>query len=209
MERCWVVIPLKAGAACKTRLADVLDAPARAALAAALAAHVVAVAAEAAGLAHVRLLGLGRDALPRDLAVLEDPGGGLNAALASARRAALRAGADRVLFLMADLPFVTADDVRMLLDTAPGVVAIAPDSAGQGTNTLSLPLPQAMDFGLHYGPASFSKHRAEAARLGLPAVSVRTPGLGFDIDEPADLARWRTETGGGTARRTDAVLSER
>lgn len=181
----WVAIPIKAPDACKTRLAPALSDAARRALVADMLRHVVE-AAEGAG--EVRLVGPSRHGLPETIGLLADPGGGLNAALAAALAQALAAGATRLVVLAADLPRLTPGDVQALAAQAPSVLAVAPDRAGSGTNALSLPLPQARGFRFQYGPDSFARHGAEAARLGLALEAIRSPTLGLDIDQPGDLA---------------------
>ncbi|WP_176592259.1 2-phospho-L-lactate guanylyltransferase [Sphingobium sp. EM0848] len=188
---CWVVIPVKAPAACKTRLMPVLDEAGRRDLVAEMLHRTVAAAAEVAGMERLRLLGPSRHALPETIGLLADPGHGLNPAVASARDAALAAGIDRLVILSADLPLIEAADIAALLEGPPDSLAIAPDLHGQGTNALSLPLPQAADFQFHYGEGSFAAHRAEAGRLGLPFSAIVRQGLGFDVDQPDDLTGWR------------------
>jgi 2-phospho-L-lactate guanylyltransferase len=80
--------------------------------------------------------------------------------------------------------------VAALLDALPaaGGVAIAPDRAGRGTNGLALRPPDAIGF--RFGAGSFAAHRADAEAAGVPLVEVHRPGLEFDLDTPADLARW-------------------
>lgn len=185
---CWIVIPVKAPDQCKSRLRSVLDDDAREGLVAAMLADVIAAARAVTGDIEVALLGPSRPRLPDDVRLLADPGQGLNAALASARDAALAAGAHRILFLSADLPHVIADEIRPLIDLPVDTVAIAPDGAEIGTNALSLPLPAAGGFSPAYGNASLTAHRRESARLGLKLVLIERPGLAFDVDQPADLA---------------------
>ena len=67
-------------------------------------------------------------------------------------------------------------------------MAIAPDRAGTGTNGLALRPPDAI--ALRFGVGSFEAHRAEAEGAGVPLAEVHRPGLAFDLDTPADLARW-------------------
>lgn len=189
----WIVIPVKAPADCKTRLSPVLDEAGRRDLVADMLHRTVEAAAGIVGMERLRLLGPSRHGLPDTIGLLGDPGGGLNPALASARDAALAAGVERLLFLSADLPLVEASDVAALLDIPAGSMAAASDLGGHGTNALSLPLPQAADFQFHYGVDSFAAHGAEAQRLGLPFLAVIRQGLGFDIDQPGDLADWRQD----------------
>lgn len=184
----WVVIPIKAPAACKTRLATALDEQERERLVAAMLHHTVAAARTVVGHAHVLLLGPSRHGLDDSTPLLADPGLGLNAALASARDMAVQAGVGRLLLLSADLPTVRAEDVAALLDVPEKTVAGAPDRAGHGTNALSLPLPRAASFGFHYGEGSFAAHRKEAFAAALPFLEMDRPGLGLDIDLPSDIA---------------------
>ncbi|MEO7248291.1 MAG: 2-phospho-L-lactate guanylyltransferase, partial [Novosphingobium sp.] len=125
---------------------------------------------------------------PETIELLPEPEGGLNAAVSSARETVAARGATRIVTLAGDLPQVTAADVGALATLLPGVIGIAPDRHGTGTNALSLPLPEALNFIYAYGPGSCVKHKAEAARLGLTLREINSPGLARDIDEPADLA---------------------
>ena len=70
----------------------------------------------------------------------------------------------------------------------PSGVAIAPDRAGHGTNGLALRPLDAIAF--RFGVESHAAHLAEAEAAGVPLVEVHRPGLAFDLDTPADLARW-------------------
>lgn len=190
---CWVVIPIKAPEACKTRLRPALGEAARRELVAAMLHHVVEVASAAPGVDAVRLIGPSRHGLPATVALLADPGEGLNPALAAALPAALAAGVDRLVVLAGDLPQLSAQDLSALVGLAPGVLGLAPDRKGEGTNALSLPLPAAAGFRFQYGVDSFAAHGAEAARLGLELRVVRSATLGLDVDEPTDLAAVPTE----------------
>jgi len=185
---CWVVIPVKAPDACKTRLAGVLTEDERRALVSSMLQAVVAAAEAARGVDQVMLLGPSRHGLPERLRLLDDPGGGLGAALASALAQASAAGVVRLVILPGDLPKLIPSDVEALASLATREIGIAPDRAEAGTNALSLPLPQAADFSFRYGEASCALHFAEAQRLRLPVRLIRTSGLGLDIDAPGDLA---------------------
>ena len=189
--RCWIVIPVKAPEACKSRLAPVLGENARQELVADMLHRTVAAAQSASGPKQILLLGPSRHGLPEGMRLLPDPGQGLNSAIASARDAAMAAKVDRLLFLSADMPLIMAEDVAVMLKVPPSTVALAPDRLGEGTNALSLPLPEAARFQFHYGERSFAAHRAEAARLNLPFLPIERPALAFDLDRPGDLALWQ------------------
>jgi 2-phospho-L-lactate guanylyltransferase len=198
--RRWIVVPVKAPGAGKTRLAGVLDDAARRDLVARMLRRVIAAAGAVAG-AEVAVLGPSRHGLAATLRLLDDPGPDLNAALGAALPVALDAGCDRLVFVSGDLPLVTTAEIAALADAPADTLAIAPDRVGTGTNALSLPLPQARAFRFGYGPGSFERHRAEAARLGLPIRIDRSAGLAIDIDLPEDLAALRT--GAAAADRAD------
>ena len=111
---CWVLIPIKAPEACKTRLSPVLDEAARRALAAGMLHHVAETASAARGVDEAVLLGPSHHGLSAQIRRLADPGGGLNAALASALPAAVAAGLARVVVASADLPQLRRADVESL-----------------------------------------------------------------------------------------------
>lgn len=144
-------------------------------------------ACEAVGARNVVIVGAAPADIDKAILVLEEPAGGLNAALDHARRALAENGATRIVSLAADLPQVTATDVLALADLPSSCAGIAPDRHGTGTNALSLPLPTAGQFTYYYGPGSCERHLAEAARIGLAMQRIERNALARDVDEPADL----------------------
>lgn len=187
-----IIVPHRGLEAAKTRLAPVLDPGDREALARGLLSRVLGVAREACADVVVitpseALRPLVEEAGAR-LAVQR--GMGLNAGLEQARAEALLDGVRSLAVLHGDLPNLSADDVRTLLEAIPagGGVAIAPDRAATGTNGLAQLPADAVPFA--FGPDSFARHRASAAERGLATVVVERSGLAFDLDTPADLARW-------------------
>jgi 2-phospho-L-lactate/phosphoenolpyruvate guanylyltransferase len=181
----WVVIPVKAPEEGKRRLAGALGEVARRNLVQAMLGKVVGAARAAVTTGQTFILGPSAHGFP--LPLLDDPGGGLNPALAAAFAEAERAGASRVVFLAGDLPQVTARDVELLSLAPDGAIAIAPDRHGTGTNAISLPVPAARGFTFVFGPDSFALHSEEARRIGLELETIQSNGLMRDIDEPADL----------------------
>lgn len=191
----WLLVPVKPFAESKSRLSPPLDGPARAALSRDLLRRLLRSAQDAALFAGV--LVISRDAEVRDCAAqwgaqpLVEEHADLNAALEQARLAAMERGAESVMVLPADLPFVTGDELRALVahaPPAPGIV-IAPSSTG-GTNALLLRPADALPFA--YGPDSCARHCSLAAARGLEAVLRRSPALAFDVDLPDDLKRLET-----------------
>lgn len=184
---CWAIIPTKTPGDGKNRLSSVLDGMARRKLVGVMLTHVVSAVEAARNVDRTCLVGPSRHGLPETLPLLNDPGQGLNAAVASAFDEAAAGGATRVLIIHGDLPQLSTQDVELLAAAAPGSLAIAPDRHGIGTNALSLPLPGAKGFTFAFGTDSFARHRAEAQRLGLATETIHSQGLAHDVDEPADL----------------------
>ncbi len=187
------MIPHRGLEASKTRLAPVLGAEEREALAARLLARVLEMARLVADDVVVitpstSLAGIVTEAGAR----LEvQRGMGLNEGLDEARQDAIAAGVETLLVLHGDLPNLRADEIRQLLTAcpAPRGVAVAPDRRETGTNGLCLRPPGGIGFA--FGVGSFARHLSEADAAGLPVAVVRAPGLAFDLDTPEDLARWR------------------
>jgi 2-phospho-L-lactate/phosphoenolpyruvate guanylyltransferase len=184
---CWAIIPIKAPGDGKNRLSPALDEAARGELVRAMLGHVVSVVEAARNVDMVCLIGTSRHGLPETLPLLDDPGTGLNAAIASGFDEAVQADATRVLVIHGDLPQLSPQDVELLAAAAPGSLAIASDRHGTGTNALSLPLPEAENFTFSFGIDSFARHCMEAERLELKVETIHSQGLAHDIDEPADL----------------------
>jgi 2-phospho-L-lactate guanylyltransferase len=176
-----VLVPVKAFGAAKARLADVLDAPARAALAQQMAERVLAAARRLP--VHVVCDDdeVATWARSRGVAVVWTPGLGLNGAVTAGVDTLRDAGVDRVVVSHADLPY--AEDLTAVA-TQSGVVAV-PDRHDDGTNVLAV--PTSVGFTFAYGPGSFARHRAEAMRLGLALTVLRPPDLTWDVDVPDDL----------------------
>jgi 2-phospho-L-lactate guanylyltransferase len=114
----------------------------------------------------------------RDSKVLVDSRG-LNDAL----NGLLERVREPVIIIMADLPLVTAEAVKMMLES-PGDVVIAPGRGG-GTNALLIRDPSR--YRVNYYGASFLKHRRIALELGLSCNVVDSFRLHTDVDEREDL----------------------
>ena len=177
-----VLVPVKAFAAAKQRLADVLDPAARVALATAMASTVL----EAAGPLSAAVVCDDEDvrawAEAQGAEAIWTPGLGLNGAVEAGVSHLARRGVDRVVVAHADLPLAT--DLTWLADT--DGVTLVPDRHRDGTNVASVPAVAGFSFA--YGAGSFASHRAEAKRLGLTVRLVPDARLGWDVDVAADLA---------------------
>lgn len=185
VQGCVVLVPVKAFARAKARLAPELDPARRAELARSMATHVLLAAAPLPVAVVCDDGEVASWAAAHGAAVLLEPGRGLNGAVAAGVARLAAAGADEVLVAHGDLPLARG------LERLAGFegVTLVPDRTGDGTNVACVPARAGFRFA--YGAGSFTRHRAEVARLGLPLRVVRDPGLTLDVDVPADLAAAR------------------
>ncbi len=176
-----MLIPVKAFAEAKLRLAPALGAEERAALARDMATHVVHSAAPLPVAVVCDDSGVREWAESVGAEVVWRPGTGLNGAVRSGVDHIRDSGFDRVIVAHGDLP--RAGSLAPLGDW-PGITLV-PDRRNDGTNVIALPGDCPFEFS--YGRASFARHTAEAQRLGCSLRILRDPAFGLDIDLPADL----------------------
>ena len=183
--RAGVVIPLRAFANGKARLAAVLDDQERTALARSMADCVV----EASGTMPVLIVSSAAEvhewAETRTLDVVEDPGAGLDAAAREGVQWFRARGFDRVVVAHADLPRARPGSLERFADVAPGDVVIVPSHRDDGTPVLSIPVDPPFPFA--YGVGSAHRHAQIARELGLTVQLVRDDELAYDVDLPEDL----------------------
>jgi 2-phospho-L-lactate guanylyltransferase len=195
-EGAGVVVPIRAFALGKARLAERLDPEERADLARRFAGRVVAAAGDLPVVVVTSAPEVTAWAGHLDVPTIADPGT-LDAAAAAGRAFLADHGCTRVVIAHADLPFA-----RSLAPVAGGggdpVIAIVPCHRNDGTPVLALPATAPFRFA--YGPGSFRRHVDEAHRLGLGVHVVRDPELSFDVDVPADLERLRVANWPGPDR---------
>jgi len=119
--------------------------------------------------------------------VLEDGAPELNVALTRATIVAKTYATQGVLILPADLPLISSDDIRCLIEKAkdPPVVVIAPDRSYQGTNAL-LVCPAGL-IPYEFGENSFDNHCSRAKEAGARLEVCELPSLTLDLDVPEDL----------------------
>ncbi len=188
----WAIVPVKPLRRGKSRLAGTLTEDERTALNQELLEHTLNVLSSLKELAQV--LVVSRDPQALTIArnhgaktVQEDGQPHLNTALARATVMAQVHSIRGILVLPADLPLLTADDVRALIDRAakPPVVVIAPDRHGKGTNALLMVPAGQIEY--DFGEGSFHRHCARAKKSGARLEIVELPSLGLDLDLPEDL----------------------
>jgi 2-phospho-L-lactate guanylyltransferase len=193
------IVPLKALAEAKGRLAPEVGPLQRRLLAIAMFEDVIAALQAVPALAAPVVVSPDREVWRRADAmgcrvVEEPPGAGdLNAALASAAKAA---GDGSLLVVAADLPLASAAGLERVLAAAGAPVAVVPSADGGGTNVLAWRDPGS--FAPSFGPDSAARH------LAVPgAVRVDDPGLALDVDTAEDLrtVAGRLDPSSVTARR--------
>lgn len=214
------VVPVKRFSRAKTRLADAVGAPGRAALLRAMLADVLDALGRSAALERVIVVtGEGRaerialEAARRmttPLEVLQDPAdpGHSEAATLGIVRAKAH-GAECAALLPGDCPLLDPAELDAALERmAPGRVAVVPDRHGTGTNALLMAPPDAI--GPAFGEGSRERHLDRAGRAGWTAVAEEVPSLAFDLDTPDDLAALAAALTDAPERapRTAAALKE-
>ena len=196
----WALVPVKAFGRGKSRLSTALSEAERAAFARRLLEHVldtlivsgldgILVATDSSEVAET--------ARQRAARICWDPPDALNLATVVDRGLVeLSAfGADSALVLMADLPAIEPDDLHAVLALlAEHDVVVVPAADGVHTNALALSPPTCMRTA--FGRAdSFQAHLAAARSANLRTAAFDHPRLAFDVDGPADLARFTALSG--------------
>jgi 2-phospho-L-lactate guanylyltransferase len=188
----WAIVPVKPLRRGKSRLAGMLTEDQRTRLNRYLLEHILTILNEVSEIEHT--LVVSRD--PTALALTRLMGGRtvleggvpqFNTALKRATAVARAHGAHAVLILPADLPLITASDVRRLLRRGqkPPVVVIAPDRRDNGTNGLLVNPAGLIEYG--YGPGSNHCHAERAAEAGARVEIIPSKAIGLDLDLPEDL----------------------
>ncbi|MEV7972963.1 2-phospho-L-lactate guanylyltransferase [Cellulomonas sp. NPDC089187] len=208
----WVVVvPVKDARRGKTRLAEVLEPGARAALVRAMAWDTVAGVADCPAVARTLVVTGDPEVsaavreLPR-VGVLPEPdaqvGSGWaaldRAVLAGVQRARTEAPGVGVAVLLGDLPRLDPGELGAALSAAAAQVrSVLADAEGTGTTLLTV--GPGVDFRSRFGPGSAAAHQG----LGYRRLALEVPTLREDVDLPADLTRLLDR---GVDGRTGALL---
>ncbi len=192
------IVPLRDGTSGKTRLAKSFSVEDRTRLIAAMARHVVRALAASGKIETILVVTRDPDVVRQALGVdgesvqfshQSEDVIGLNGALELGRRWAIAEGASGVLIAPADLPLLSAEDVRILVARSDSIV-IAPDRRRSGTNALFLPIERTSgpfpsedhQFVFQFGEGSYAAHIAEGVRLGKDGVTLILDGTELDLD---------------------------
>jgi 2-phospho-L-lactate guanylyltransferase len=195
-ERIIAVVPIRSFRDGKTRLSPGLDTAARETLVRGMAERVTGALAATDEIAETLVVSadpevlawagqLARPVTPVEQATAAP---GLDAAIDVGRSIATQRGADAMLSLFADLPFVAGKDIEVLVESQEELI-LGTDRRRTGTNALLLRFAgHASEFRFAFGPESLERHLAEARRIGLETRVREIPGIAFDLDTPDDWA---------------------
>lgn len=186
----WAILPVKPLSQSKTRLSRILSPTERAALTQHLLKHTLHILQQLPSIAQTLVVSRDETLLAtaerfQARTFTEKAPYELKTAVTQATKYATLQQVDGILILPADLPFLQGYELQQLLaKAAPATCVICPDEKGEGTNALFL--PPSTTFTFQYGPKSYAKHLAEAARLNLTTHIISAPGICFDLDTEAD-----------------------
>jgi 2-phospho-L-lactate guanylyltransferase len=195
----WAVVPVKEMTGAKQRLAGVLTEPQRRSLAAAMLEDVLDVLVSVKTLAGIVIVTVDPQAtlLAQRIGarVFADAArDGHTGAVTAAARALAREGRGGMITVPGDIPRITAAEFSRVLAAhrpAPSFT-IVPAHDDLGSNAVLCSPPDAVP--LRFGEDSFIPHLAAARSRGIEPTVVRLPGIGMDIDHPADLAAFARMT---------------
>ncbi len=201
-----IVIPVKSMSDSKLRLSDVISGHDRARLSRAMLEDVLDLTSQLAPVSIVTADPLAaKTALLRGCRVIEDPGIGLDAAIAAATAAAVRDGVSTLLVLPCDIPLIEGEELAVLLETSSEVALVA--SRDGGTNALLRKPPDRI--ATSFGPKSAARHIAAAQAQGVSPRVFDLPSIAFDVDTSDDLISLARSEGSGRSVELAASLVSR
>ena len=187
----FAIVPVKNLEESKSRLSPFLSPNDREVLTLAMLNHVLATLREVDVVERVGVVSPSPQALlmaeDADATALPQESRGLNNALEEGRHWAISEGASSLLVLPADLPYLSASDVRVLtmIPRNERAAVISPDEADEGTNALLMRPADAMPF--TFGPGSYETHQRTARERGLEVEIYKHASVSHDVDTLEDL----------------------
>jgi len=188
----WAVVPVKEFEGAKERLSARLSAEERRALATFMLEDVleaVSAVRELAGMLVVTVDPIATSLAARYGAriVVEGAREGHTGAVAAAQRLLAREGERCMMTMPGDIPRLTSAEIEATLAAhrAAPSFTIVPAHDDLGSNAVLCSPPDAVR--LRFGEDSFYPHLDAARSRGIEPLVVRQPGIGMDIDNPADL----------------------
>ena len=186
-----LLIPFKSLATAKQRLAPVLDQRQRSQLAEAMLRDVMTAAAGITDRLDVALVtsDLRAQAMAKEFgfAMIHDARNeSETAAIELATAWCEEQRYDTTMVIPADIPLITSDELRGVLDAAPDEGAVfVPAYDRRGSNCI-LRRPASI-IPLRFGNDSFLPHCEAMRKTGKELVLLEMPGIGLDIDNPHEL----------------------
>jgi 2-phospho-L-lactate guanylyltransferase len=189
--RTAAIVPINILAAAKSRLADYLSPEDRRDLVFWMGNHVLAALKASEMVEDVAVVSPDREVLSwaeeRGVVPLYQADGGLNSGLQLGRLWTEKLGAEALLVLLGDLPWLTPDEVAEFVQRGAGqAVVLAPDRFERGTNGLLLRL--SLDLPFAFGEGSLERYRSLSLLAGVTPNLYQAPGMAFDVDSFADLS---------------------
>ena len=192
MSDVWAVVPVKELAGAKQRLSSRLSLEERRALATIMLEDVldaVSAARELAGMLVVTVDPVAASLAGRYGARIVADGAreGHTGAVTGAARLLVREGRAGMMTMPGDIPRLSSAEIAATLAAhgAAPAFTIVPAHDDLGSNTIVCSPPDAVP--LRFGDNSFYPHLDAARGRGIEPLIVRQPGIGMDIDHPADL----------------------
>lgn len=188
----WVVVPSKNLDRAKSRLASVLSAAERRNLVLAMLGDVLGTLAKSNRVQGI-VVTSGEAAISTLVAshgaelFSSDGDRDLSSALVSTDGFLQQRDANAVMVAPGDIPLLGVSDVAAAVEAmgAGPSVMLAPDNLGAGTNLLAMSSPGLIPYS--FGTDSFRRHASAARARDIEPIILERPGLGLDIDAPADL----------------------
>ena len=205
------VVALKTLSQSKRRLSAVLNDEQRSDLVEAMAQDVLSCLMRHPEIDAVHVVcgeGWTRDVFPEGpLVVWQEAESHDHGLIAAYEMVAARTGAERLLFIHADLPFLGQEDISAVIAASlDHHVVLSPDFTETGTNAVLRWRHQSLP--LCFGEDSFARHQQSAKAAETRWRVVRAKGVARDIDEPEDLNRLDAndpDLGEATARWSAAI----
>ena len=186
------MVALKALSQSKRRLSAVLNDGQRSDLVEAMAQDVLSCLMRHPEIDAVHVVcgeGWTRDVFPEGpLVVWQEAESHDHGLVAAYEMVAARTGAERLLFIHADLPFLGQEDISAVIAASLDHHAVfSPDFTETGTNAVLRWRHQSLP--LCFGKDSFARHQQAAKAAETRWRVVRASGVARDVDEPEDLDR--------------------
>ena len=184
-----VLLPVKDFNNAKQRLAPAMDAPARAGLARAMLADVLAALKRARAPERIVVF-TSADAVMEMVepfgfeTAFERSVAGHSAAV-NQLVDEFRVSSSSILAIAGDLPKLRSSEIDFALNAASEPVTLLPSRDWTGTNGVVFIPPARIS--MEYGEGSFRRHLSKVSAAGLRSDVMDLPGIAFDIDTPEDL----------------------